>query len=137
MEKKYLTTFQAAPLLSVTPDSILKWIKSGKLEALRTPGGHHRIARESIEALLKEDLTDTYYPQRVFQYCWEFNAVQDNCTERCENCVVYKTRAKYCYKMSDFPTDLGHQRQYCESSCQSCEYYNLLKTFNDQTYKEL
>ena len=54
MKKGYLTTFQAADILSVTPDSILKWIKSGKLKARRTPGGHYRIPRENVVLLLKE-----------------------------------------------------------------------------------
>ncbi len=54
MKKGYLTTFQAADILAVTPDSILKWIKSGKLKARRTPGGHYSISRQKIELLLKE-----------------------------------------------------------------------------------
>jgi excisionase family DNA binding protein len=49
MNKGYLTTFEAAKLISVTPDSILKWIKSGKLAAFRTPGGHYRINIDNIK----------------------------------------------------------------------------------------
>jgi hypothetical protein len=29
MAKEYLTTFEAAKLKSVSPDAVLKWIKSG------------------------------------------------------------------------------------------------------------
>jgi excisionase family DNA binding protein len=132
MAKEYVTTFQAAELLSVTPDSVLKWIKSGKLEARRTPGGHHRIARKSIEALLvrNQKISRFGHNQPVFQYCWEYNAEQRNCSDRCEDCVVYKTSAKRCYKMCDFPRELGHLRQFCTTSCENCEYYKIAKANN-------
>jgi excisionase family DNA binding protein len=130
MAKEYVTTFQAAELLSVTPDSVLKWIKSGKLEAHRTPGGHHRIAKKSIQALLKnkEKIAshETIYPQRDFQYYWEFNIQHNNCPDRCEDCLVYKTRALRCYEMCDFPGEFGHLRRFCKSSCDDCEYYKLV-----------
>ena len=60
MDKGYLTTFQVADLMSVTPDSVLKWIKSGKLEALRTPGGHYRIAKKDVETLLNKSEKTTF-----------------------------------------------------------------------------
>ena len=34
--KRFLTTGQAAELCSVTPDTVLKWIRSGRLAAART-----------------------------------------------------------------------------------------------------
>ena len=37
-DKNYLTTTQAAKLLSVSPDTVLKWVKAGKLQARRTLG---------------------------------------------------------------------------------------------------
>ena len=42
-KKDYLTTTQAAKLLSVTPDTVLKWVKAGKVKSYRTLGGHFRI----------------------------------------------------------------------------------------------
>jgi excisionase family DNA binding protein len=53
LDREYLTTFEAAKMMLVTPDSVLKWIKSGKLAARRALGGHYRIERSKIEALLK------------------------------------------------------------------------------------
>ena len=42
-----LTTGQAAKLCSVTPDTILKWLKRGRLNGVRTAGGHYRIERRA------------------------------------------------------------------------------------------
>ena len=128
MNKEYLTTFEAAKLLSVTPDAVLKWIKSGKLLAYRTPGGHYRIKRSNIEKLLQEGITSSAsdFPDK-FKYCWEFNALQKNCEIKCEQCMVYKARAKYCFKMSKLPTEFGSKQLFCESSCDECEYYKTIE----------
>ena len=42
------TTHQAAKLLGVSLPTVVNWIKAGRLEAYRTPGGHRRIPAESI-----------------------------------------------------------------------------------------
>lgn len=42
------TTHQAAKLLGVSLPTVVNWVKSGKLDAYRTPGGHRRIPAESI-----------------------------------------------------------------------------------------
>jgi excisionase family DNA binding protein len=52
---RLLSTGNAARLLSVTPDTVLKWIKSGRLPAIRTAGGPYRIARRDIAALMGDD----------------------------------------------------------------------------------
>lgn len=127
MSKVYLTTFEAAELLSVTPDSVLKWIKSGKLVAHRTPGGHNRIARETIEALLKPAQPKPASQSAYSQYCWEYNFRSWDCNENCTNCVVYKARVKKCYVLSGYPEELGPLKRFCESSCDQCEYYKLVK----------
>ena len=132
MDKKYLTTFQAAELMSVTPDSVLKWIKSGKLAARRTPGGHYRIERNSIKTLFKETGNpvshESILKHRVFQYCWEFNEKRNNCQDNCEDCMVFKVRALRCYKLSKLPfASLG---LFCKSSCEECEYYKLVEADN-------
>ena len=45
-----LSTGKVAKLLSVTPDTVLKWIKNGQLPATRTAGGHYRIAQRDLDA---------------------------------------------------------------------------------------
>ena len=88
MTKDYLTTFEAAKILSVTPDAVLKWIKSGILEARRTPGGHHRIARKNIDQLLEKSYGSYHTGDKLksFPYCWEFN--REHCPGDCEDCLV-------------------------------------------------
>ncbi len=53
---KVFTTKQAAELLGVSLRTVQLWVESGVLKAWKTAGGHRRIARESVEALLKEKL---------------------------------------------------------------------------------
>ena len=134
MKKGYLTTFQVAKLMSVTPDSILKWIKSGKLEARRTLGGHYRISRKSVEGILKASEKPTapqpIFHKQDFQYCWEFNAGEKNCIDDCEDCLVYKAQVLRCYEISKFPEEFGVLKLFCKSTCDKCEYYNLMKARN-------
>lgn len=132
MVREYLTTFEAAKIMSVTPDAVLKWIKSGILEARRTPGGHHRISKKSIEDLLEKNQKIQPSPekQKSFPYCWEFNSQQKICNGECEECLVYKISAKGCYKIFNFPDDYGHLKLKCESSCEECNYYKYIHTEN-------
>jgi excisionase family DNA binding protein len=44
----YYTTFEAARILGVSLPTVVNWIKSRRLKAHRTPGGHRRIAREEL-----------------------------------------------------------------------------------------
>jgi excisionase family DNA binding protein/putative nucleotidyltransferase with HDIG domain len=57
VEKDILRTREAAELLKVTPQTIKNYIYAGKLKALRTPGGHHRIRRSDLKEIgMLEDL---------------------------------------------------------------------------------
>jgi excisionase family DNA binding protein len=49
-QPKFLTTRQAATRLGVTINAIKAWIREDQLPALRTPGGHHRIAEPDLIA---------------------------------------------------------------------------------------
>jgi excisionase family DNA binding protein len=49
-EPRFLTTRQAAARLGVTINAIKAWIREEQLAALRTPGGHHRIAEADLIA---------------------------------------------------------------------------------------
>ncbi|MBF0569180.1 MAG: helix-turn-helix domain-containing protein [Candidatus Omnitrophica bacterium] len=55
MPNQYFTTSQAAKILHVTRFTVLNWIKSGKLKAVATLGGHQRIPKRSLEAFLDQD----------------------------------------------------------------------------------
>ncbi|MCO6413377.1 MAG: excisionase family DNA-binding protein [Thiogranum sp.] len=48
------TTRQAAERLGVSLRTIQLWVESGVLKAWKTAGGHRRVARDSVEALVKQ-----------------------------------------------------------------------------------
>ena len=43
---------EASALLGVAPPTLRRWVAEGRIPALATPGGHHRLARGAVEALL-------------------------------------------------------------------------------------
>jgi len=126
--EKFLTTGKAAALCSVTPDTVLKWIKSGKIPANRTPGGHHRIPH-SVLLRITEGRQPKTHDEPVagsFQYCWEYNAKSGKIPEGCQECIVYRSRTRRCYKMRELPAEAGHAHLFCEGPCEECEYYRLI-----------
>ena len=52
IEKIFCTTQEAATLLGVSIGTAQLWVDNGLLAAWKTPGGHRRVTRESIEKLL-------------------------------------------------------------------------------------
>lgn len=50
--KKDLTTGEIARYCQTTYFTVNNWIKTGKLQAYRTPGGHHRVSQEHFLAFL-------------------------------------------------------------------------------------
>ncbi len=126
--KKHFTTGEAATLCSVTPNTVYKWIQSGRIPAQRTPGGHHRIAREVLLSLLRvHGKPGPDRPaQESFLYCWQFNSKNGVVPEGCRACIVYRSRTRRCYEMSQLPQEAGHSGLYCENTCDECEYYHLV-----------
>ena len=51
-ERSYSTS-EVADYCSVTPDSVLKWMHSGKLSAFKTPGGRYRVTAEHLRDFLR------------------------------------------------------------------------------------
>jgi excisionase family DNA binding protein len=126
--KQLLSTGEAAELCSVTPDTVLKWIRAGKIPATRTPGGHHRISRSALIPLIKKKeaggaVSDGSSP---FQYCWEFYSDLGTTPEGCKQCVVYRSRTLRCYEMSSLPADAGYVGLFCEGDCEECEYHRMV-----------
>lgn len=52
--RRFFTTSEVAHYCAVTNDGVLKWIKSGKLRAFSTPGGHYRVSHEDFRAFLEK-----------------------------------------------------------------------------------
>ncbi|MDY7034321.1 MAG: helix-turn-helix domain-containing protein [Thermodesulfobacteriota bacterium] len=51
-KKDVLTIPEAAKYCAVDRVTLWRWVKSGNLNASITPGGHHRILKEDLEAFL-------------------------------------------------------------------------------------
>jgi excisionase family DNA binding protein len=130
----YLTTGQAARLCSVTPDTILKWIKRGRLAGTRTAGGHYRVERRDLEPYIPAaEQADQRAAQNVraraarFPHCWELFTDNGTVREDCEQCVVYKVGAERCFVMAGLGVEVGHSRHFCQSSCDECVYYRRVQ----------
>ena len=50
----YLRTAQVADLLHVSPKTVTRWAKEGKLSFLHTLGGHRRYPEADIRAMVAE-----------------------------------------------------------------------------------
>ena len=53
-EDAYVSTTEAADLLGISLRTAQLWVESGVLLAWKTSGGHRRILRQSVDALLSE-----------------------------------------------------------------------------------
>lgn len=130
-QKEFLTTTQAAELLSVSPDTVLKWVKAGKIKSTRTLGGHFRIQRSAL-GLPESDVngiaiatSDKSLPV-AYQYCWEYLAHGEGIKSECLDCITYRSRTRRCYELRDLPEGLGCLRVYCRSTCTDCDYYKMV-----------
>jgi len=129
--KDYLTTSQAAKLLSVSPDTVLKWVKAGKVKSYRTLGGHFRIPISELDIPLAKaagaepSMSTGAAEPSTHQYCWEFlggGEIKPECLE----CITYRSRAKRCYQLKDLPNGMGCLNLMCDADCSECEYFKLV-----------
>jgi excisionase family DNA binding protein len=51
---KLVTVAEAAVRLGFTSETLLRWIRRGKLPAIKTPGGHLRIREDDLERCLHD-----------------------------------------------------------------------------------
>jgi excisionase family DNA binding protein len=122
-EDRLLSTGKAAQLLSVTPDAVLKWIKSGRLPAIRTVGGHYRVDPDDLDRLVQSIPGPRSDTTNGFFYCWEYYANDGVTGKECLDCLVYRAKARRCFEMSDLPSEAGFSGTYCKTSCDECDYY--------------
>jgi excisionase family DNA binding protein len=131
-ESRQLTTSEAAKLCSVQPDTVLKWVKKGKLRAVRTAGGHHRIEYRDLEPFLRarragEAGRPTNETAARPVRCWEFFSNQGVLRDACKECPAYRVRAAWCFEMLGTGKDARHARLFCQDSCEDCAYYRRVK----------
>jgi excisionase family DNA binding protein len=100
-----LTTGQVARFCLVTPDTIVNWIKAGRLLARRTAGGQFRVLVDDLRAFLlangmETDLLDARHGKCV--HCWDGPDARragpiDG--DDCATCLVFRTRAIRCFEL--------------------------------------
>lgn len=131
---RWLSTGEAAKLCSVTPDAVQKWIRTGRLAAQRTAGGHYRIAEDDILPFVTGRSSRRWFsappkactPQPF--RCWEYMSPTGEVQGKCKECVVYRIRAAWCFEVMGVEGSASHARNYCASqgACAECPYYGYI-----------
>ena len=57
---QYLTRSEVSKILGVSPNTVTRWAREGRLACLETLGGHHRFDREVVEQLRKQQYRDVH-----------------------------------------------------------------------------
>ena len=52
--RNYFTRAEVAELFEVSPNTVSRWVRSGKIPSVLTPGGRHRYPVEAITRLVQE-----------------------------------------------------------------------------------
>ncbi len=114
-------------MCAVTPATVLNWIRTGRLEGIRTPGGHYRVKLEKLKPLLGQqknpNLRLTRPAGEAPLRCWEYLSDGGVVREECKSCVVHRVRASLCFQIATLGIDSGHARRFCPTSCDDCAYY--------------
>ena len=56
--QELLTPAEVAELFRVDPKTVTRWAKAGRLDSVRTPGGHRRYSRVQVLAMRGEHAMD-------------------------------------------------------------------------------
>lgn len=62
-----LTTIEAAKLLNASVRTIQLWVEDGRLKAWKTPGGHRRVLRSSVEEMLSDRHRHSHTERQAYQ----------------------------------------------------------------------
>ncbi len=131
MVQNYYTTSQVAEILSVSSDTVLRWVRSGKIPSYRTLGGHSRIPAQVIEGLVRDTERADRIPaglkgDQPHLRCWDFYA-QAGGESTCRECPTFRSRSRRCYEIRFIPEDFEQLGLSCPTSCQKCEYFRIAR----------
>lgn len=51
-----LTPAEVADQLRVHPKTVSRWARAGRVQSIRTPGGHYRLRESDVDALYESEL---------------------------------------------------------------------------------
>ena len=57
-QQELLTPREVAALFRVDPKTVSRWASEGRLNAIRTLGGHRRFRAAEVQALLQDSIPD-------------------------------------------------------------------------------
>jgi excisionase family DNA binding protein len=60
-DDKLLTPAEVARMFHVSPKTVTRWARSGKLHAIKTLGGHRRFHRSEIERAIEAEDADRHH----------------------------------------------------------------------------
>jgi hypothetical protein len=49
--------------------------------------------------------------------------MSEDLRDECRNCVVYRVRATWCFRLAAAMRTSGHAKRFCTGSCQDCPYH--------------
>lgn len=61
---RLLTPGEVASLFRVDPKTVTRWASAGRINSIRTPGGHRRFRESEVRALLRGDAPQQQQPPR-------------------------------------------------------------------------
>ena len=130
MNREMVSTGAAARLCSVTPDTVLKWIKKDRIRAVKTPGGHYRIDKKQLKPYLggqgQDDVPAVEPVPKAISYCWEYHADNGQIRDSCRECLVFQSKAEKCYLMAGLGEKGGHAQTFCQQGCHECDYLQFV-----------
>jgi|Deesub1362B_J571_1020462.scaffolds.fasta_scaffold15581_2 excisionase family DNA binding protein len=130
MAKYYFTTNDIAQMCNVTRQTVINWIKTGKLRASLTPGGHRRVMREELISFFKnnemnlsiiQDYEERY--RKKIPTCWEYFSmgfVGRSSSHECDRCPIKKAQALRCFVLVEYLRKGG---ECCHTDCRNCSYF--------------
>jgi len=126
----YISTGKAAKLCGVTPDTVLKWIKKGKIEVKRTAGGHFRVSKDSLTPYIVTHknpvLENTVAEPGSITYCRTVFAGGGYKPSGCRSCAVFESLAERCSTSASIGTGIPSGSIVCTSVCSDCEYFEYI-----------
>ena len=134
IQKNYLTTTELAELCGVSRFTILNWINKGKVNAIKTVGGKHRIPVDEVRSFMdslhveavSKDVPEVANEPDSLGNCWEYPE-KVSCQGKCKKCLIYEKKVGYCFVIV---RKFGKEVVQCRGDCLQCGYFAEFFGFN-------
>jgi excisionase family DNA binding protein len=84
MTRQPLTSTEAAALFGVSPKTVARWTKAGKLDSFTTPGGRYRFDPATVDALTGGRVREAGHSLTVDTH--GYVAGDDPLLDQCDRC---------------------------------------------------